>query len=170
MEKVRADECEVACQGKEPRVWAWGPVGIGKCPNPGQGRRRGMFHKHLQSLGSCWPSWDPPEGKDPGDRGFREFLNLGWGDSDPEYTLGFPLPSPLWEGKRIRKKVSITETVSKTSSWLQERSSVGLLEHKDHRTQVRRSVPYSNSITYSFLKLERITYFSELHKVLLMTK
>lgn len=71
------------------------------------------------------------------------------------YT-GVPSSQPTL-GRKENQKVSITETFSKTSSWLQELSSVGLLEHKDHLTQVRRLVPYSNSITYCFLELEQIT-------------
>ena len=163
MKKVRADECEVACQGREPRVCAWGPVGIGKWSKP----RAGVEEGHVPQappesripLTLTLRSTRSPEGKGPGVRGFREFLNLEWGDSDPEYTLGFPLPSPLWERNRIRKKVSITETFSKTSSWRQELSWAGLLEHRGHLTQVRRLVPYSDSITYCLLELEQITWF-----------
>ena len=41
MKKVRADEREVACQGREPRICAWGPVGIGKWSKPRAGVEEG---------------------------------------------------------------------------------------------------------------------------------
>ena len=86
-----------------------------------------------------------------------EFLNLWRGDSDPECTLGCPLPSPLWEGKKIRKQVSSTGTFSRTSSQLQAVSRERLVAYKGHLPQARRAVPYSNSITYCLLELEQIT-------------